>query len=273
MREIKSFNLIETTLHGYNRTDRELCNRLTRKAYKKATRAAAAKKTDGTISAQKKVFHSMRTLFPPLENSKFNLSPLIKQQGDLRLHPLYEPLAEMLRLLYKENLFKKEKKAEKLEYRLAEEILKKAQKFPDTEDLADLYPEDPDLKKLYYKMLKGTNQYTRTEGVPPLGSFLCVTKSEKALNLGFAAPVLLEAFFGSEISLEILKIEKEKCRELNKRYYASKEDLQAALMKNPAKALLLPTLEAYLDDSKDIKPRSQIGGKDRLTGLVVKKDI
>jgi hypothetical protein len=273
LREVKSFHLIETTLHGYNRTERELSNTLARKAYKKATRDPATKKTDERNKAQKKAYFSMRTLFPSLENSKFNLTPLMKQQGEVKLHPLYEPLAELLRLLYGENLFKKEKKREKLEYRLIEEMLKKAQKLPESENLIDLHPEDPALKRIYYKMLKGTNQYTRKEGIPPLESYLGINKSDKAVSLSFAAPVLLEAFFGAEISSEILKMERQKLEESNKYYYFSKEDLTTTLMKNPAKSLLLSALEPYLDYSKEATEKKQIGGKDKLTGIAVKKDI
>lgn len=269
LREVKSFSLIETTLHGYSRTDRELSNRIVRKAWGKI-KVEPAEKNKGESKARTKNYTSMRRLFPPLENSKFNLTPLIKHQGELKLHPLYEPLAGLLRLLYGKNLLKKQ---EKLEYRFVEAILKKAQKLEGGTDLTDLYPEDPVLKKIYYKMLKGTNQYTRTKGIPPLESFLHIGKSDKAIALSLAQPLILEAFYGPEISAEILKMEQDKWKELNKYYYFSKEDLQNVLGKNPAKTLAFASLEPYLEYSKGITTKDQIGGRDKITGLAVKKDL
>src|ERR1700722_10579233 len=103
LKEVKSFSLIETAIHGYNRTERTLSNRILRKAYAKI-------KIDTGAEKQKKEkvlknYSSMRSYFPPLENSKFNLKPLIKEQGTLKLHPLYEPLASLVRVLYEEKLF------------------------------------------------------------------------------------------------------------------------------------------------------------------------
>lgn len=270
---MKSFSLIETAIHGYNRTERTLSNTIPRKAYRKIKVEASSKIEKGNKEKGRKNYSSMRSLFPPLDNSKFNLSPLIKEPGTLKLHPLYEPLANLIRLQYRERLFKKEPKSEKLEYRLIDEILKKAQKYPDTENLAELYPEDLTLRKIFYKMLKGTNQYTEDKGIPPLGSFLVLSKKEKALSLSFTSPIILEAFLGKEIALEILEIERSKWRELNSYYYLSKEDFQNIAMKSPAKAAFFTSLDPYLDYSKQFTPRHQIGGRDRITGITVQKTL
>ena len=187
---MKSFSLIETAIHGYNRTERTLSNRIPRKEYAKIRKDGEEKK-----EKKEKVlknYSSMRSYFPPLENSKFNLRPLIKEQGTLKLHPLYEPLANLVRVLYEGKLFKK---SEGVEYKLLDEVLKKAQKFPETQNLAELYPEDPALRKIFYKMLKGTNQYSREKGIAPLGNFLFLGKEEKALFLSFSSPEILEALF------------------------------------------------------------------------------
>ncbi len=168
---------------------------------------------------------------------------------------------------------KRKKKTEKIEYRLIAEMVKKARKLGEVESLAELYPEDPVLKRVYYKMLKGTNQYNREEGIPPLGEFLSIRKGGKAIFLSFASPLLLEAFFGLEISLEILKVEREKWESSNKYYFFSKEDLEAVLMKNPIKAPLLHTFDPYLEYSKQFDKRTQLGGRDKTTGIAVEKSF
>lgn len=273
LKEVKSFSLIETVIHGYNRTERALSNAIPRKVYKKIKEDKAKKADNQPKEKVLKKYSSMRCLFPLLETSKFNLGPLIRHQGTLKLHPLYEPLANLFRLQYGERVLKKEPKAEKLEYRLIDEILKKAQKLQDCENLAELYPEDPTLRRIFYKMLRGTNQYSNATGIPPLDSFLSLTKEEKALSLSFTSPAILEAFFGKEITLELLKVEYSKWMELNIYYYFSKEEFQNIMMKAPAKAAFFTSLDPFLDYSKQFEARSFIGGKDQITGITVLKQI
>lgn len=271
--EIKSFSLFETAIYGYNRTERALHNTVVRKAYRKATAKPAGQKKSEEKKQEKKDYHSMRSLFPPLENSKFNLSLLIQHEGEVKLHPLYEPLAELLRILYEKNLFSKVKEEEKLEYRLIDELLKKAKKQPEAKHLAELFPQDPGLKAIYYKMIKGTNRYDRKAGLPPLGHFLSLDKAEKAAALSFASPEVLEAFFDPEIATEILALEKKKWEESSVYYYFSKEDFQNILMKFPAKTSLLSSFDSYLDDSKKIPPREGIGGRDSITGISIEMKL
>ena len=198
-REIKSFFLIETTLESYHRTERVLNNAINQKSYRKIKGEATSSKAPSQHKSKSFSFTSKRELFPSLENSKFNLSVLVKHVGEFHLHPLYEPFAEFLRLLYKKKIFDKEERAD-VEYFLLEAMLKKAQKSPNTQDLAELFPEDPVLAKIFYKMLQGTNQYTRTAGIPPLRNFVSLEPESKAVSLSFASPVLLEAVFGSKIA-------------------------------------------------------------------------
>lgn len=134
-----------------------------------------------------------RSIFPnvlssPFDNSKFNIAPLIKHEGDFKLHPLFEPLAEMVRLLYRNNLFERKPRLEKVEYRLLDALIMQARKYPEREDLAEVFPDDPVLRNIYYKMLKGTNQYSETEGIPPLGDFVAIQNDANAISIYFASP-------------------------------------------------------------------------------------
>ncbi len=272
LKEVKSYALIETTLHGYNRTEQALTNAIARKTYNKIKEDPIQKKEREKGSPKViKEYVSRRYFFPALENSKFNLSPLIQEGGQFKLHPLYEPLAKLIRQLYGNNLFTKEKKSEKLEYRLLDEMLKRAKRRSDVQELAELFPEDPALKKLYYQMLKGTNQFSEQKGIPPLGEFLAIQKSDKAICISFASVPLLKALFGEDVSSSILKIEKEKWSESGKYYYFNKQDLEMALMQTPAHASLLTALDTYLNYSKQFTQRELIGGRDKITGIGVTK--
>ncbi len=275
LKEVKSFLLMETVADSYDRVERNLKNFIVRKSYYKL-KGETLNSTKSPNEAQKKkmkTYTSYRSLFPPLELSKFNLAPLAEYMGEFKLHPLYEPLAELLRILYGENLFKQEK-LEKIEYRILDTMLVKARKNPDAESLTELNPDDPIVKKIYYTMLKGTNQYTlHGKGIPPLEDFLYIRKESPAISFSFASAALLEALFGRETSSHIFVEEKKKAQESNTYYYLPKNELQTLLMKNPVLFSHFSPLEPYIDYSKQFKPRTERGGKDDRTGLSVKKSI
>jgi hypothetical protein len=270
-KEVKSFFLSETTLNSFDRTERKMNNTIACKAYRKMKGEPINKKESGEKKPKQSTYFSRRSFFPSFENSKFNIRPLIKDEGELKLHPLFEPLAEMLRLLYKRTLFDRESHSEKIEYRLLEAILNKARKHPEAKDLSELCPDDLTLRSLYYKLLKGTNQYRQKESIPPLGDFVTLRKEGAAIFFSFASPTLLTAIFDHATAEHILEEERKKWEQSNKYYYFSKEDLQSLLMKNPSLASKYTTLESYLDYSKQIRARKEIGSIDPKTGLSIKK--
>ncbi len=266
-KEMKSYVLMESSCDGFYRTERVVSNAIIRKAYHKISGESLNKKSSTPSQKQKNVeYLSKRNFFPPYDNSKFHLAPLIVHQGELHLHPLYEYLAQFLRLLYKEKL------KPGTEYHLIDAMIKKARK-QETEVLADLHPDDPALKQVFYKLLKGTNQYSQENGIPPLGDFISLSKSEHAAFFSFASPVLLEAFFGEEIALAVLAEEKKKWETDGKYFFFSKEELQALITKNPAHASQFSILESYFNYSKQPSPRDQIAGKDIKTGIRVEKSL
>ncbi len=192
IRETKSFHILESSFEGQHRTERRVNNTIVSKAYRKI-------KSEGTIPSQKQpslptkkgVFESRRQFFPPFENSKFNLSKLFESDEDLRRHPLYEPMATLLRLLYEKPLFSKLSRPG-IEYQILDALLNKAKTLKSqgadpvpgqakiTEDLSELGPDDPALRPIYYKLLKGTNQYSEKGGYPPLGDYFCIEQGKAA---------------------------------------------------------------------------------------------
>ncbi len=273
LKEVKSFFLSESALNSFYRTERQMNNTIAYKAYRKIKGEPINKKEGGSKKPKPSTYFSRRSYFPPFENSKFNIGPLIKYEGDFKHHPLFEPLAKMIRLLYQRTLFDTERHSEKVEYQLLEAVLAKARKNPEAKDLSELCPDDLALHSLYYKLLKGTNQYSQKDSIPPLGDYVALRKEPAAVFFSFASPVLLEALFNHEIAKYILEEEHKKCEQSNKYYYFSKEDLQSLLMKNPSLASKYGSLEPYLDYSKQIKARNEIGGVDPNTGLSIKKLI
>lgn len=269
LKEGKSSFLAESVLDSYNRVESNLQNRAARKTYTKLKGETIQSKTiNASRNQQTNNLVSYRTLFPLLETSKFNLAPLIKDGGEFKLHPLYQPLANLLHILYGENLCK----TEDMEYRVLDALLPNARKNPDMESLAELVLDDPLIQKIYYKMLKGTNQYqVGKEGIPPLEDFITVRKENSAIFFSFASPGVLEALLGEEITSRILLEEEKKRKETNKYYYFSKEELQALVMNSPAQFSNFSSLDSYIDYSKQFKSRKERGGKDEKTGLSLKK--
>lgn len=265
-KEVKSCTLTESTLEGYSRTKRVVSNTLIKKAYQKIKSDPAVKKE--AAKTRKAHYVSKRSFFPPLDNAKFNLAALVKEPTDAKLHPLYEVLARLLRILYQERVFSKEKE-EKIEYRLMDVILKKARQISDVESLSELYPDDPMLKRIYYKLLRGTNQYSRTEGIAPLSDFVKFDTEAKAASLAFASPVLLEALFDADAAVKIVEEERKQWDETQKYYFFSKEDLQKLLMLDPVKAGKFTVLDTHLDYSKNMIARERLGGRDKKTGIGV----
>jgi hypothetical protein len=270
LREVKSFFLSETIINSLYHTERVMNNKIAYKTYRKIKTEAIHKKGSDTQKSSSS-YYSRRSFYPPFEDSKFNLGPLIQYEGECKLHPLFEPFAEILRLLYKKTLFATQPHSGKIEYRLIEAILAKSRKVPEVKNLSELYPDDSALAALYYKMLKGTNQYNQKKSIPPLGDFVTLQKEPVAIFFSFASPVLLQAFFTHEIAEHILEEERKLWEKSNKYQCFSKEDLQSLLMKNPILAAKYSSLESYFSYSKQFKTRSEIGGIDSNTGLSMKK--
>ncbi len=268
LREIKSYFLVETSLAGYNRAERVVSNTAVQREYKKTKGESLNKKGESSPAKKPVSTASRRTLFPPMEVSKLNLEPLAKEEGNPSLHPLYEPCARLLRALYGKKILSEEKS----EYQLLGELLKKARAKPDA-DLAELYPDDPKLKKMYYRMLKGTNQYGNERGIPPLTDFFYLDKEGKAVWTGFASPLLLEALFDEEMAAAILAFEQTESEKSGNPYTISKEDLATLFMNHPGKASLLTSVEPFLNPSRKAPARAIIGGRDKTTGIAIEKNL
>lgn len=260
VREVKSSRIAEKAVESRNALAKKINNHGTRKLYHSDT-----KKGHGE-GAPRNVQHiaSKRDQFPPLENSKFNLGVLTQQEGEIKLHPLYELSAALLRNYYGEKIFKRY--GEKMEFRMLEAIIAKARKTPDVQNMADLTPDDPALAKAFYEMLKGTNM----NSVPPFADVFVFTKEKHAFSFPFASSEILQTVFGKEITQNILAEEEKKSLTMSKFTPISKENLTSLLNNKPVLSSKYSPIEPYIDFAIKKTVRKEVGGRDRQTGLTLR---
>ena len=140
--------------------------------------------------------------------------------------------------------------------------------------LSDLYPDAPHLKSIFYKMLKGTNQYqvASKRGIAPMEDFFILDKTP-AIHFHNASPSLLEVLFGEKMALKILSEEKKKYETKGKKISLTKEELTTLLANDPVRTSLILELDQHLDFSVKNPKRILLSQKDKASVLVVKKEI
>lgn len=135
------------------------------------------------------------------ESSKLNLSILWNKSDPMLYRMVYETAVRLLERLYQEADFYREAKDPHLAQTLLNALIeKKGERF------IDLFPSDPKLSKIYYKMLKGTNT-----GYPSLEEYFTLTSigNQPPVRFRYASALLLEAVLGKRAAEEMMKEEKE----------------------------------------------------------------
>jgi hypothetical protein len=274
LKEVQVISIAERSIDAALRIETRLHNQLALRSYLK--KAHVRKRNPQGKGTKKRAYYSLRAINPPIEESKLNIAPLFEATAiDVHQHPIYPIAAELIRTLYEGSRLKGEKGWEKM---MLDAIIAKGKRIPERTKLSDLFPDDPTLQTLYYKMLKGTNQYdlgAKKKGIAPLGDFMKIAsdQQENTIHFCFASIPLLQALFGPIITDKLLEEEKKRWEETGKAYLSSKEDLQGQLLQDPMSGNLLSKLESYLSFRKQIPRKSQIAGRDNLTGLVITREI
>lgn len=245
-------------------TNRCVSNRITERYYRKIkvdTSSKASKDKKKGVKRSTTPFVFTREHLPPLETSKLNLTPLLETKTDPKRHPLYEIAAELLRLLYKDKLFKKE---QDWEYALLDSFC--ATQNP--QKLIDLYPIKTTLQPLFYKMLKGTHHYDlkTAEGIAPLEHFFTLGQ-QSAIHFCFASPLLLQATFGKKIAEKIIAEEDKKERKSP----LTQDEFASLLINDPACSSLITELDSELNFSKKQEKRKALSGIDKKSNLTITK--
>lgn len=265
IRDVKSTEMIAIFLKGYHHTDKAVRNALVKRSFNKI-KIPSAKSEVKKPSSPRLIPPQEAEPMPPLETSKFYLRTLSLNLSTLHEHPLYEPLAAFLRLLYQERLFSKYEAPPGVEYLLIDAIISKTLQLPAAHQLSQLYLDDPLLKTLYYKMVKGTNQYSTTTGIPPLSHFISLEKSSKAIHINYASKRLIEVLFGEEVYQKIISFKREK-----NTAHLMAQDLQTLLSNDSKQSSLLTTIEPFLSYSKQRSTIKTLVRRDKHTKIGIER--
>lgn len=267
LRDVKSFNLTALTYKSHYHTDKAMRNALIKKQFTKVKNTPSEEPAQKKAQTTPKTPPCKRGYTPPIEPSKFYLKALNSSSMPLHENPLYEPLAKFLRALYGKQLFEKHNAPEGIEYSLIEAIATKLAKNPICKQLSELYPDDPLLKSFFYKMLKGTNYYSETEGIPPFAHFFSLDKSEKAIHINYSSKELLTTLFGEELFQEILNWEE---TQRPSRLLSAKEFEQLTSSKYQ-ESRLVSALSPFISYSKHSVKQKQLTRRDSHTKLGIER--
>lgn len=170
------------------------------------------------------ISHRTKEIIPSL--GKWNLAALTC--GDPVNALILEELTQKLfQTLYGHAAFWKEaeKQIPHFSHRMISSFLEKK----DALLLSDLFPEDLELRPIFYKMLQGSGFYdlTKEKGYPPLRDFCTLIANNTTLtNFPTANILIIKTLFSEEIVQNILSLEKIKWEKDHKVHSLTKEELK-----------------------------------------------
>lgn len=246
----RSTSLEKTVILAHNRAKLGLISKQAEADYKKSKTSKKEDKPNDSISApsepkEKKdkvpVYKDRRNKRCGRESSKFNLLPLMHNKNSSS--NLYDSAIRLIQILYQDADFYKNERDPKLAEKILEEMLSKK-----GETLSQLFTENSELAKIYYKMLKGTNT-----GYPPLGEYFKIEKSDKApIQWCYATTPILQAILGEDATNRILAAEKAAWEENRHTRVLPKETLRQLLLKHTNPNFDVSQLETiFWFDKKD----------------------
>ncbi len=239
-REMTSFS---GRLKGMQKTR----NMLEKKKFEEKTRSINKKKTE-TLPLKKpsvKTFSSHREKDHFPTEAKFNLAPLLSSKE--KNSPSYKTACALIKALYGHTSFFCSSSIPHLENVLIEAMM---QSSKDPAALSDLYPTDPLLRSLYYKMLLGSGGYDpkTKQGYPALHDYFVIDfAKQKEIHFAFAAKPLLQCVLGNDLAEEIISLEKKKFDKEDKIKTVTKEELQSLLLTQGKQPALWNTVEMLCD--------------------------
>lgn len=229
----------ERCSRGYVRSHIMLQNRYEKYKYKLFHQASIRRVTKGDQQEELKqaihpTFRSHRKEKNPPHIAKFNLAPLLESQEGQPKSLAYQTAAQFLERLYGHTFFWQEaqKKDSRLSHALLDAMLTSSYSGEDVSSVAEMFPQDADLQKIFYKMLKGTKNYHLKEkqGYPPLEDFFRIDYQEKsAIFFSYAPYPLLCALFQEKVANEILSMEKKKWEKDQKLHTVTQNELETLL--------------------------------------------
>lgn len=185
----------------YQKVQRALQNKLEKKALsahlppEKPNKGEAKKRTH---------YISPRLNKEAKESSKLHIASLFTQKKEPNL-PLEKILSRLILILYGEKAFFFHPKysKEELSTIIVKKIIQKGKQEEAPTHFSDLYPEDSEIKNIFYKMLKSKTAFGDYVSLEP-------SVQRKPICINAASIPLLQAAFGQKITTEILQKEEEK---------------------------------------------------------------
>ena len=174
-------------------------------------------------SARKREKRESQTQFPDhrkkrnyLSDGKLNLWRVISDENNPESKLFYEKAIRLIEILYQATDFYQAANDPELARKIVNGMCKK-----NSSTLQELYPGDPVLDAVYYKMLKGTNT-----GYPALEEYFKIDPRSKKIKFRYASPEMLKAVLGHDLADKILQQEKSKWEQKRLPYILNKEELQ-----------------------------------------------
>lgn len=264
----------ETSYRSFMTVERKLRSKWERLLFKEAAKDTKEKKTVKKRQTTKHFFESPREKQKKSDLSKLNLAPLMAKPKPSFHAGLYETAAQLIRELYEDKIFSQVPMSEQLEYRILDALIEQGMQIPENTSLAQLFPDDPLLKDVFYKMLKGTNTYQLSahKGIAPFSDFFLIdpAATSKPIHFSFASKELLIAVLGKKNTISVMEEEKKKWEEEQKIHTLSKPELETVLMNNRSN---LSDFEDLFDFAKVAKGSKYITSEDKTTGINLKKKL
>ncbi len=270
--QVLSMKKAKTGYVAYFHTKRNLQNTYVKKTYDQIPHFKnLSKQKKDPFNVKKPLRFKKSEPYPPC--AKFNLGSLALDSSP---NPIsYELFAKLLRILYHDNLFQNLEK--KIEYTLIDHLLVACKNFKHTHPLNEislpkLSLDNKHLQRIYYHMLKGTNNYSLEEkiGYPSLLDYVKIAPLHEKTCLQCASKEILSLFLDPKLANTLWSLKEQNIERLP----IKKEKLEKLLQeKNPYTQQVISTL-VDTSHKKNLLLEITISAKDdHSTNLQLKRKI
>lgn len=149
-------------------------------------------------------------------DGKFNLWPLVASEGNSDSKLLYEKAVNLIEILYQKTDFYKAVQDPDLARKIVNGMCGKG-----ATTFHELFPDDPTIGKIYYKMVQGTNT-----GYPSLEDYFKIDPGNKKIQFRYATAEVLEAILGEDLMHQVLQKEHSKWATDDLPYILKKDELK-----------------------------------------------
>jgi hypothetical protein len=186
-----------------------------------------------------------------MDDSKFNLWPLLHQRDPALADFLQDRAAKLIEILYKD--------ADFYNPHLAQQIIGEIA-GKDASNFLELFPEDEKLAAIFYKMVKGTNT-----GYPALDEYFKIESKveDGKIQFRYASTPVLRAIFGEDLTYKILALERVNWEKNHHTKILTKEQLTQLIKSHGSKVFDVNHLDLIFtfNHKKDGIPHAQVDDK------------